>query len=74
MILRCCDDQLNPPWQPRSEWKITPGSGSRAARALVRASLTSSVRMWSAIANPTSRRLAMSITVAKYSHPSQVGR
>jgi hypothetical protein len=32
---------------------------------LVSASLTSSVRMWSAVVNPTTRRLAMSITVAK---------
>jgi hypothetical protein len=22
---RCCDDPLNPPWLPRSEWKISPG-------------------------------------------------
>src|SRR5262249_38060776 len=31
-------------WQPRSEWKITPGAGSRAATALARAPATSSVR------------------------------
>ena len=31
-------------WQPRSEWKITPGAGSRAATALASASATSSVR------------------------------
>ena len=41
---RCCDDPLNSSWQPRSEWKITPGSGSREAAALARASATSSVR------------------------------
>jgi hypothetical protein len=48
-----------------SEWKITSASGLRAATALVSASATSSVRRWSAIANPTTRRLAMSITVAR---------
>jgi hypothetical protein len=28
--------------------------------------------MWSAMAKPTTRRLARSMTVAKYSQPSQV--
>jgi hypothetical protein len=50
-----------------------PGCGSRAATALVNASATSSVRRCSARAKPTTRREAMSITVASYSHPSQVG-
>jgi hypothetical protein len=31
-------------WQPLSLWKITPGAGPRAARALPNAALTSSVR------------------------------
>jgi hypothetical protein len=52
---------------------MTPAAGLRAAAALVRASAISSVRRCSAIANPTTRRLAMSITVARYSQPSQVG-
>src|SRR5919106_6585825 len=60
-------------WQPRSAWNTTPGAGSRAATALVSASATSSVRRCSARANPTTRREAMSITVASYSQPSQVG-
>jgi hypothetical protein len=41
---RCCDDQLNPPWQPRSAWNTIPAAGSRAATGLVNASATSSVR------------------------------
>ena len=57
---------------PRSEWKISPGPGPRAATAIRRASATSSVRMWSAIDQPTTRREARSITVARYSQPSQV--
>lgn len=38
------------------------------------ASATSSVRMWSAIDQPTISRVHRSITVARYSHPSAVGR
>lgn len=53
------------PWQPRSEWKITPVVGLRAATALASALETSSVRRWPAIANPTARRDAMSMTVAR---------
>lgn len=59
-------------WEPRSEWKIRPGSGRRRSMAMLRAWHTSSARMWSAIAQPTIRREATSITVARYIHPSQV--
>src|SRR5664280_2950172 len=71
---RCCDDQLNPPRQPRSEWKITSASGLRAATALASALAASSVRRWSARANPTTRREAISRTVARNSQPSAVCR
>ena len=37
----------------------------RTAKAIFRASATSSVRMWSASAQPTTRRLARSMTVAR---------
>ena len=39
--------------------------GFRVAVALVRASAIRSVRRWSAIANPTTRREEMSMTVAR---------
>jgi hypothetical protein len=38
----------------------------RSAAAAMNASVTSSVRMWSAIDQPTRRREKQSITVAKY--------
>ncbi len=44
---------------------MSPGAGCRDSRAMRRASLTSSVRMWSAIAQPTTLRLAKSITLAR---------
>lgn len=50
---------------PLSEWKISPGAGWRAAMAMRRASATSSVRMWSAIDQPTTRREARSIAVVR---------
>ena len=43
---------------------MTPFSGRLLRNAILRASSTSSVRMWSAKAHPTTRRLARSITVA----------
>lgn len=43
-------------WQPRSEWKITGRVGRRCRHAAVRASATRSVRRWSAVAQPTTRR------------------
>ena len=52
-------------WQPRSEWKITPAGGRRCTKAISSASVTSSVRMWSASAQPTTLRLARSMTVAR---------
>src|SRR5271165_401510 len=50
---------------PRSEWKMTPLDGRRVAKAIERASSTNSVRMCSASAQPTTRRLARSMTVAR---------
>ena len=58
--------------EPRSVWKISPGGGRRDSTAMRSASPTSVVRMWSAIAQPTTRRLARSITVARYNQPSRV--
>jgi hypothetical protein len=57
---------------PRSLWKVTGPVGRRAATAFVKAWATRSVRRWSAVAQPTTRREARSMTVARYSHPSQV--
>ena len=44
---------------------MTPSSGARLAKAIVSASSTSSVRMWSASDQPTTLRLARSMTVAR---------
>jgi hypothetical protein len=44
---------LNPPTLPRSEWKIASGSMIVVAAAFRSAVSTSSVRMWSAIDQPT---------------------
>ena len=53
---------LTDPW---SAWKIAPVREPRSVAAASRASVTSSVRMWSAIDQPTSRRENQSITVAR---------
>jgi len=42
-------------WLPRSEWKIGPRFGRRWLIAIRSASQTRSARMWSAIAQPTTR-------------------
>jgi hypothetical protein len=42
---------------PWSEWWIRPGAGRRRLTAIWSASTTSSERMWSAIDQPTIRRL-----------------
>ena len=39
-----CDDRLNPPSEPGSEWWINPGEGGRRVRAIPSASSTSSAR------------------------------
>src|SRR5664280_1537730 len=57
---------------PRAEWKITPAGGLRLAIAISKAAVTSSVRIWSAMAHPTSLREYKSITVATYAQPSHV--
>jgi hypothetical protein len=44
---------------------MTPFDGRRFEKAIDSASSTSSVRMWSASAQPTTRRLARSMTVAR---------
>ena len=59
-------------WQPRSEWKITPAAGLRAAMAMSRAAVTRLVRMCAAIAQPTTARECRPVTVARYAQPSQV--
>ncbi|HLK16512.1 MAG TPA: hypothetical protein VKT78_17025 [Fimbriimonadaceae bacterium] len=51
---------------------MTPASGRRVDRAMLSALSTSSVRMWSASAQPTIRRDDRSMTVARYAQPSQV--
>ena len=57
---------------PLSEWWITP-SGRRRESAIASAASTSSVRMCVAMAQPTTRRLQTSSTMARYSQPAQVG-
>ena len=47
---------------PRSACTIAPGAGRRRQRAICRASTTSSVRMWSAIDQPTIIREKASMT------------
>ena len=51
---------------------MSPLSRPRLRSAMVSASATSSVRMWLASAQPTTRRDDRSMTVAKYAHPSPV--
>ena len=60
----CCDDQLNPPCEPWSEWWITP-LGRRVMSAMFRASSTSRVASVVAIDQPTMRRLKASSTTAR---------
>jgi hypothetical protein len=48
-----CDDHLNPPWLPWSEWWIRPGPGRRRASAILSASTTKVERMRVAIDQPT---------------------
>jgi hypothetical protein len=51
-------------WLPRSAWKMTPFGGRRCFNAIARASITRSVRMWSATAQPTTFRENASMTDA----------
>lgn len=55
----------------RSECRIVP-TGLRRHRAMSRASMTSSVRRWSAMGQPTQRREYTSITAAQYTQPCPV--
>lgn len=50
---------------PRSEWKITGPAGRRCRQAVVSASAARLVPRWSAVDQPTTRREAMSMTVAR---------
>src|SRR5579884_4048172 len=59
-------------WLPRSEWKIRPRFGRRWLIAIRSASQINSARRWSAMAQPTTRREARSITLARYLQPSPV--
>jgi hypothetical protein len=59
-------------WLPRSAWNTSPDGGRRRVRAVVRAASTRSVLRLSATAQPTTRREARSMTVARYSQPSHV--
>jgi hypothetical protein len=51
---------------------MRPPAGPRRLIAIFNASATSSVRMCSASAQPTTFRDDRSMTVARYDHPSQV--
>ena len=50
------------------------GRSPRSVIAMTRASWTRSTRMCSSMAQPITRREWASMTVARYSHPSQVRR
>ncbi|PYC66457.1 hypothetical protein C7C46_31430 [Streptomyces tateyamensis] len=52
-------------WAPWSLWKIARSRLPRVAAAARSASATSSVRIWSAIDHPTTRREKQSMTVAR---------
>jgi len=57
------------------EWNTTfSGRSPRSVIAMTRASWTRSARMCSSMAQPITRREWASMTVARYSHPSQVRR
>lgn len=56
-------------WAPLSVWRTTPRTRPpRAATAILIASVTSEVRMWSAIDQPATFLEQMSITGARWSH------
>jgi hypothetical protein len=59
-------------WQPWSAWWTSPAAGRRVRRASARASSTSSVRRYSAIAHPAAVRLKAAGTTARYSQPCGV--
>jgi hypothetical protein len=52
-------------WAPWSPWKMVAARLPRSADAVVRASLISCEEMWSAMDQPTSRRLMHSIAVVR---------
>jgi hypothetical protein len=59
-------------WQPRSAWNTTRVRGRGGDRVGPRVGDRLGAQLLSQ-ANPTTRREAMSITVARYSQPCQVG-
>ena len=62
----CCDDQLNPPCTPRSEWWIKlSGAGWRAASAMSSAARARLASRCASRAQPMTRRLKASITTAR---------
>ena len=68
-VLAICVE-VNSASVPRSAWKITfGGRWSRKATAMFNASVTSSVRRWSAIAQPMTRREQPSRTTHGYAQP-----
>ncbi len=75
---RCCDDQLNPPWLPASEWWIsspaTTGcpSRSRCHSAIRSGIITRSVRLDIEACQATIRREYTSRMNATYTNPAQV--
>jgi hypothetical protein len=61
----CCDDHLNPPWAPRSEWWMRPRGGARCWIAIISAFSHKELLGWSAMLQPTISRVAMSLTAAR---------
>jgi hypothetical protein len=56
--------------EPRSVCAMSPAGGRRRATAISKASSTSSVRMWAAICQPTTRRANTSRMKARYKKPA----
>src|SRR5438067_6144329 len=71
-----CEDHLNPPREPWSEWctNATSAPGPRIPSAILSASSTSVVRMFCASCQPTTMRLKASTMKAKNKIPSQQRR
>ncbi|PNG20531.1 hypothetical protein C1J00_19795 [Streptomyces cahuitamycinicus] len=61
-------------WEPWSVCRTASARLPRHRSAAARASMTSSERMWSVIAQPARRREARSMTVARYRNSPDSGR
>src|SRR5690625_3080052 len=69
---RCCDNQLNPPCDPRSEWTTTQRGLPRWVTAISSAFAAILAFMRESMEYPTILLLKASLTAHKYSFPSRV--